>query len=102
MKTESAAGSADVYIEGILVVEGKTDFSQWVEGFYQALHYHRRYGLAFNSIMVIAHRFCGIWKVHKLPEAACTFPLPSCRTCFGIYREDERDRTRNKFGLTVA
>lgn len=44
-----------------------------MEGLYQALHYHRRHGLAFNSVMVIAHQFCGIWKVKNLPDAVVTF-----------------------------
>ena len=73
MKTESAAASADVYIEGMLVVESKTDWNQWVEGLYQALHYHRRYGLAFNAVMVVAHQFCAIWKVKNLADAVVAF-----------------------------
>ncbi|MBC7553906.1 MAG: hypothetical protein H7257_08000, partial [Taibaiella sp.] len=68
--TESAAAGADVYIEGQIIVECKTDFPQWLEGFYQALHYNKKHGLAFNSVMVIAHNFCAIWKLKKLPEFA--------------------------------
>src|SRR5450759_5957209 len=67
-KIESDAHGADVYIEGKLIVESKTDFSQWLEGFYQALHYQRRFGLAYNTIIVITHKFIGIWKVNNLPE----------------------------------
>jgi len=69
-KIESAAAGADVYIEGVLLVESKTDASQWLEGFYQALHYSRKYGLAYNTIMVIANNFCAIWRLDKLPEYA--------------------------------
>jgi hypothetical protein len=72
-KIESDACGADVYVEGTLLVESKTDSSQWLEGFYQALHYHKRFGLAYNTIMVIANRFVGIWKVNKLPEEAVIF-----------------------------
>lgn len=61
---------ADGYVPGQLIVEAKTDFSQWLEGFYQALHYKKRYGLSYNSVMVIAHEFCGIWKIKHLPEFA--------------------------------
>lgn len=72
-KTESDACGADVYIEGALIVESKTDSSQWLEGFYQALHYQRKFGLAYNTVMVVANRFAGIWKVNKLPEEAVIF-----------------------------
>ena len=69
-RIESDACGADVYIEGQLVVEAKTDFSQWLEGFYQALHYHKRHGLTYNTIIVVANRFIGVWKLNKLPEYA--------------------------------
>ncbi len=71
--SESATGTngADGYVEGILIVEAKTNFSQWLDGFYQALHYKQKHGLAFNTIIVIAHNFCGIWKIKELPE----FPI---------------------------
>lgn len=51
MKIESAAFGADVYIDGQLIVEAKSDFSQWVEGFYQALHYQKKYGLGYHTVM---------------------------------------------------
>lgn len=69
-KTESNSSGADVYVEGQLIVECKTDFSQWLEGFYQALHYHKKFGLSFNTIIVIAHKFIAVWKLNKLPEYA--------------------------------
>ena len=69
-KIESDAHGADVYVEGKLIVESKTEYAQWLEGFYQALHYQRRFGLAYNTIIVIAHKFIGIWKVNDLPEYA--------------------------------
>lgn len=71
-KIESAANNADVYIEGQIIVEAKTNYSQWVKGFYQALHYKKKYGLSYNTIIVIAHDFCGIWKLKLLPEYAVT------------------------------
>ena len=70
MKTESAAGGADVYIEGRLVVECKSRHSQWLDGFFQALHYHKKSGLVYHTIIVIANKFVGVWKVNKLPELA--------------------------------
>lgn len=76
-KIESDAHGADVYIEGQILIESKTDYSQWLEGFYQALHYHRKFGLAYNTIMVIANRFVGIWKVNKLPETVVIFERTS-------------------------
>lgn len=69
-KVESNVSGADVYVEGTLIVESKTDYAQWLDGFYQVLHYQRRYGLAYNTIIVIAHKFIAIWKVNKLPEYA--------------------------------
>jgi hypothetical protein len=69
-KTESDTHGADIYIEGKIIVESKTNYSQWLEGFYQALHYQRKFGLAYNRIMVIAHKFVAIWKVDDLPEEA--------------------------------
>ncbi|MCF0057166.1 hypothetical protein [Dyadobacter sp. CY356] len=72
-KIESDACGADVYIEGALLVEAKTGHNQWLDGFYQALHYRKRFGLGYHTIMVIAHRFVGIWKVDKLPEQAVIY-----------------------------
>jgi len=69
-KIESDACGADVYIEGQIIVESKTNYSDWLEGFYQALHYHKRHGLVYSIVVVIAHKFVGIWRVNKLPEYA--------------------------------
>ena len=69
-KIENDAEGADVYIVGQLIVECKTDFKQWLDGLFQALHYHRKGGLGFHTIMIIAKDFIGIWKVNKLPEEA--------------------------------
>lgn len=69
-KIESNAKNADVYVEGQLIVECKTDASQWLEGFYQALHYHKKFGLTYSTIIVVAHKFVAIWKLSKLPEFA--------------------------------
>jgi hypothetical protein len=70
LKIEGDANGADAYIEGKLIVESKTSDSQWLEGFYQALHYQRKFGLSYNTIMVVAHKFVAIWKLNKLPEYA--------------------------------
>ncbi len=69
-KIEGDARGADIYIEGSLIIESKSDYSQWLEGFYQALHYQRKFGLSYNTVMVVAHKFVGIWKLNKLPEYA--------------------------------
>jgi len=69
-KIENDAKGADVYIDGQLIVESKTEFKQWLDGLFQALHYHRKFGLGFHTIMVVAREFVGIWKVDKLPEEA--------------------------------
>ena len=67
-KIESNANGADVYIEGTLLVEAKTKYNQWLKGFYQAFHYQRKFGLTYNTVLVIAHQFVGIWRVDKLPK----------------------------------
>lgn len=67
---ENDAQGADVYIKSKLIVESKSDHAQWLEGFYQALHYRRKYGLTYSTVMVIAHEFVAIWKLDKLPEYA--------------------------------
>ena len=69
-KTESDVHGADIYVEGQLIVEAKSDQSQWLEGFYQALHYHKKFGLSYSTIIVVAHKFIAIWKLNKLPEYA--------------------------------
>ncbi|GEM54951.1 hypothetical protein FB1_11720 [Flavobacterium branchiophilum NBRC 15030 = ATCC 35035] len=61
---------ADGYVEGQIIIEAKTNYTQWLDGFYQALHYKKKFGLSYNSIMVIAHEFCAIWKIKNLPEFA--------------------------------
>ena len=50
-KIESNAFGADVYCEGQIIVESKTSADDWLEGFFQALHYQKKFGLAYNTIM---------------------------------------------------
>jgi hypothetical protein len=69
-KIETDAQGADVYIEGQLIVEAKSTKDQWLDGFFQALHYQRKFGLTYNTIMVVAQKFVAIWKLDKLPEYA--------------------------------
>ena len=69
-KTESDAHGADVYIEGQIIVESKTHYSDWLEGFFQALHYHKKHCLVYSVVVVMAHKFIGVWKVNKIPEFA--------------------------------
>lgn len=73
VKIENDAKGADVYVQGKLIVEAKSSESQWLEGFYQALHYHKKFGLSYNTIMVVAHEFVAIWKLNKIPEFATIF-----------------------------
>ena len=67
---ETDAKGADGYVEGVFILETKSDFSEWLAGFYQALHYQKRFGLAYQLILVIAHKFVGIWRVNQIPEHA--------------------------------
>ena len=68
-KIESAAANADTYIEGELLVELKSKKSQWLQGFYQALHYSKK-GLTYPTICVITQDFLGIWKIKDIPDHA--------------------------------
>ncbi|KAB2849645.1 MAG: hypothetical protein F9K42_07150, partial [Ignavibacterium sp.] len=68
-KTESDASGADTYIEGELVVELKSRKNQWLQGFYQALHYSKR-GLTYPTICVITKDFLGVWKIQDIPDKA--------------------------------
>jgi len=77
LKIESDACGADVYVEGKIIVEAKTDSADWLEAFYQALHYHKKFGLAYSMIIVIAHQFIAIWKANKMPEYAVILAFKS-------------------------
>ncbi len=68
-KIESAAANADTYIEGELVVELKSKRSQWLQGFYQSLHYSKK-GLTYPTICVITKDFLAVWKIQDIPEHA--------------------------------
>lgn len=65
-KRESDASGADMYIEGRLVVELKTKEEDWINGFFQALHYNKK-GLSFSAISVISYKFIGLWRLDDLP-----------------------------------
>ncbi len=69
-KIENDAKGADGYVEGVFILETKTDSSVWLAGFYQALHYHRQSGLVYQLILVIASKFVGVWRVNQIPEHA--------------------------------
>jgi hypothetical protein len=71
-KIESAAQNADGYVEGQLIIEAKTAATDWLSGFYQALHYAKK-GLTFSTVCVIAKDFLGVWKINQLPEAVTIF-----------------------------
>ncbi|MDP8205704.1 MAG: hypothetical protein P9L92_03490 [Candidatus Electryonea clarkiae] len=68
-KKETDAQGADIYIEGKLVVELKTDYGDFISGFYQALHYEKK-GLTFSAICVITNKFIGLWKLNDIPTFA--------------------------------
>ena len=69
-KIENDAKGADGYVEGVFILETKTDYSDWLSGFYQALHYHKQSGLVYQLVFVIARKFVGIWRVNQIPEHA--------------------------------
>ena len=50
-KIESDACGADVYLEGQIIVEAKSHYSDWLDGFYQALHYHKKHGLVYSVVV---------------------------------------------------
>lgn len=66
-KKESDAEGADIYIEGKLIVELKSDTQNFLPGFYQALHYEKK-GLSFSAACVITRKFIGLWKLKDLPK----------------------------------
>jgi hypothetical protein len=68
-KKEADAEGADIYIEGKLLVELKSDSEDNIKGFFQALHYSKK-GLTFSTVCVIAHKFVAVWKVNSIPEFA--------------------------------
>ncbi|MCB1190708.1 MAG: hypothetical protein KDK90_09755 [Leptospiraceae bacterium] len=65
-KKESEAVGADIFIEGRLLVELKTENADWLAGFYQAMHYQKK-GLSYSGICVISHNFIGLWHLNKIP-----------------------------------
>jgi len=66
---ESDAEGADIYIERQIGIELKTNYEDWLSGFYQVLHYKKK-GIEFSAICVIAHKFIGLWKVKDIPSFA--------------------------------
>ncbi len=68
-KKQTEAEGADIYIEGKLVVELKSDFDDYLRGFYQALHYAKK-GLTFSAICVVAQKFIAVWKINTITDHA--------------------------------
>lgn len=66
-KKESDAEGADIYIEGKLLVELKSD--NYLAGFYQALHYAKK-GLTFSAVCVVSRQFVAVWRVNQIPDHA--------------------------------
>ncbi|MBW8050573.1 MAG: hypothetical protein FVQ77_09585 [Cytophagales bacterium] len=66
---ESDAEGADTYIEGQLLIELKSHQHQWLDGFYQGLHYLKK-GLSFRTLCVMTKDFLAFWKVNDIPEIA--------------------------------
>ena len=101
-RIESDVHGADVYVAGQLIVESKTSHDQWLEGFYQALHYQKKYGLAYNTIMVVAHKFVAVWKVDKLPEAAVIFHhTASAQKAPNVVGKENARRTQNSLKVEI-
>ena len=69
LKKQSDAAGADIYIEGKLLVELKSDADDFLAGFYQGLHY-AKLGLAFSAVCVVAQKFVAIWKINSIPDFA--------------------------------
>lgn len=68
-KKQSDAEGADIYIEGKLLVELKSDSGDYLQGFYQGLHY-AKLGLTFSAVCIIAEKFLAVWKVNNIPDHA--------------------------------
>ena len=101
-KIESDAHGADVYVEGQIIVESKTSYDQWLDGFYQALHYQKKFGMAYNTIMVVAHQFVAIWKVDKLPELAVILNhQASAQTAPNVVGKENSRRTANSLKVEI-
>ncbi len=66
-KKQSDASGADIYIEGKLLVELKSNYDDYLQGFYQGLHY-AKLGLTFSAVCVIAEKFLAVWKVNSIPD----------------------------------
>jgi len=68
-RKQSDAQGADIYIEGKLLVELKSESDAYLSGFYQALHYAKK-GLTFSAVCVISKDFVAVWKVNNIPDLA--------------------------------
>lgn len=66
-RKQSDAQGADIYIEGKLLVELKSESDAYLSGFYQALHYAKK-GLTFSAVCVISKDFVAVWKVNNIPD----------------------------------
>jgi len=66
---ESDAEGVDIYIERQIGIELKTNYEDWLSGFYQVLQYKKK-GKEFSAICVIAHKFIGLWKLKNIPQFA--------------------------------
>jgi len=73
-KRESEAAGCDIYIVGRLAVELKTHEAEWLQGFFQALHYNKK-GLSFSAVSVIANNFIGLWRLADLSSEVTSIIL---------------------------
>lgn len=60
---------SDIYIPATLLVEIKTHYTSFLDGFFQGLHYAKK-GLSFPSLCVITREFIGLWKKSDIPDFA--------------------------------
>ena len=86
-KKESEASGADIYIEGRIIVELKTNHDDWCSGFFQALHYQKK-SLNFSSLCVISHNFIGLWKLNEIPDFA-----------IDLYKKAESSKPASEIGI---
>jgi hypothetical protein len=86
-KKENDASGADIYIEGRIIVELKTNHDDWCSGFFQALHYQKK-NLNFSSICVISHNFIGLWKLNQIPDFA-----------IDLYKKTEASKAASEVGI---
>ena len=88
---------SDIYIDGQLIVETKSHAVDFLEGFFQALHYRKK-GLTFSAICVIAHKFIALWRAEDIPQFAYNLSNRSdpMKSATAIGKANAKKTGRNK------